>query len=124
MRLNNRKFVTNILIQVFIFLKFLFHFSSKFTMVQTTPNPKSRGGPLVQLNSGYSMPLVGLGTYKLTGSQELVNRAVDAALGKGYRHFDTAKLYLNEKELGNALEVGRRGFQSGYLWVSKKFMDF
>ena len=31
--------------------------------------------------------------------------AVDAALGAGYRLFDTAKYYYNEAELGAALEV-------------------
>lgn len=35
----------------------------------------------------------------------MVDIAVDAALSAGYRHFDTAKYYLNEPELGNALQV-------------------
>lgn len=62
------------------------------------------GGPRVKLNTGYEIPLVGFGTYKIIG-QEAVNKAVDAALKCGYRHFDTAKLYVNEPELGNALQV-------------------
>lgn len=65
----------------------------------------SVGGPRVKLNTGYKIPLVGFGTYKVTG-QETVDVAVDAALKAGYRHFDTAKLYVNEPELGAALEVG------------------
>jgi diketogulonate reductase-like aldo/keto reductase len=57
-----------------------------------------------KLNTGFDIPLFGLGTYKITG-QRVVNDAVDAALGAGYRLFDTAKLYNNEKELGVAFEV-------------------
>lgn len=60
--------------------------------------------PFVKLNSGYKIPLVGFGTYKVTG-QEKVNKCVDIALKTGYRHFDTAKYYNNETELGNAFEV-------------------
>ncbi|KAH7729448.1 oxidoreductase [Aphelenchoides avenae] len=61
------------------------------------------GGPRVKLNTGYEMPLVGFGTYKVTG-QDTMDTAVDAALSSGYRHFDTAKLYVNEPELGTSLE--------------------
>lgn len=35
----------------------------------------------------------------------MVDIAIDSALEAGYRHFDTAKYYVNEPELGNALEV-------------------
>lgn len=60
--------------------------------------------PLVRLNTGYEIPLVGLGTYKIRGQEEM-DLAVDAALIAGYRHFDTALLYANENELGISLEV-------------------
>lgn len=48
------------------------------------------------------MPLLGLGTYKLQGS-EVVHCAVDAALAAGYRAFDSAAVYRNEADLGRAL---------------------
>ena len=48
------------------------------------------------------MPLLGLGTYKLRGFDE-VRRAVDAALAAGYRAFDSAAVYRNEADLGRAL---------------------
>lgn len=35
-----------------------------------------------------------------------MKQAVDAALTCGYRLFDTAKYYANEKELGEAFQVG------------------
>lgn len=57
----------------------------------------------MKLNTGYEIPLVGFGTYKVVG-QETVDKTVDAALECGYRFFDTAKYYKNEVELGNALE--------------------
>lgn len=61
-------------------------------------------GGVVKLNTGFPFPLIGLGTYKVTG-QETVTAVVDAALKAGYRMFDTAKYYRNEPELGNALQV-------------------
>lgn len=48
------------------------------------------------------MPLLGLGTYKLSGTED-VYRAVDAALAAGYRAFDSAAVYRNEADLGRAL---------------------
>ena len=66
-------------------------------------NPKTKGGPNVELNTtGRCMPLVGLGTYKILGQLEM-DTAVEAALKCGYRHFDTAKLYKNEAELGESI---------------------
>ncbi|XP_019951022.2 glyoxal reductase [Paralichthys olivaceus] len=58
----------------------------------------------VPLNTGIQMPLLGLGTYKLRGAED-VHRAVDAALAAGYRAFDSAAVYKNEAELGQALRV-------------------
>lgn len=59
--------------------------------------------PSVLLNTGVQMPLLGLGTYKLCGANE-VYQAVDAALDAGYRSFDTAAVYQNEADLGRALK--------------------
>ncbi|CAJ1086401.1 uncharacterized oxidoreductase YtbE-like [Xyrichtys novacula] len=57
----------------------------------------------VPLNTGDHMPLLGLGTYKLVGPED-VYRAVDAALAAGYRSFDSAAVYRNEADLGTALK--------------------
>lgn len=59
--------------------------------------------PSVLLNTGAQMPLLGLGTYRLTGAED-VCCAVDAALAAGYRAFDTAAVYRNEADLGQALK--------------------
>ncbi|MCP9265907.1 Aldose reductase B [Dirofilaria immitis] len=60
-----------------------------------------------KLNTGFSIPMVGLGTYKIVG-QDKITIAVDAALKAGYRLFDTAKYYVNEAELGIALQYQTR----------------
>lgn len=57
--------------------------------------------PQTTFNDDREMPLLGLGTYKLRG--EDLTRSVREAIDLGYRHFDTATLYENEEELGQAL---------------------
>ena len=56
----------------------------------------------VKLNSGYEMPVLGLGTWTLTG--ETCEVAVFSALKDGYRLIDTAKYYGNEKKLETELQ--------------------
>ncbi|XP_063293388.1 uncharacterized oxidoreductase YtbE-like [Pelobates fuscus] len=56
----------------------------------------------VNLNNGITMPLLGLGTFRLRELQN-ITKAVDAALACGYRSFDTACVYRNEADLGCAL---------------------
>lgn len=55
----------------------------------------------VTLNSGYEMPINGLGTYSLQGDT-CVN-AVKSALASGVRLIDTAHMYGNEEEIGRAI---------------------
>jgi 2,5-diketo-D-gluconate reductase A len=54
--------------------------------------PLDRAGP---------MPLVGLGTWQMTGTR--CREAVRYALEVGYRHLDTAAMYRNEREVGQAV---------------------
>jgi len=55
----------------------------------------------VKLNSGYDIPLVGLGTWKAEAG--LVGKTVKEAVKCGYRMIDCANDYGNEKEIGNAI---------------------
>lgn len=55
----------------------------------------------VTLNSGYEMPIYGLGTYSLTG--EKCVRSVTSALKSGVRLIDTAYMYHNEESVGKAV---------------------
>ena len=69
---------------------------------------KQKLADTIQLNSGFNMPTLGLGTWTLTG--ETCENAVYAALKSGYRLIDTAKYYGNESEVGNAI---RRAIKDG-----------
>ncbi len=56
----------------------------------------------IKMNDGLEIPLLGLGTYDIRG--EDVDIAVGYALDSGYKHFDTAKSYYNEIEIGRAIK--------------------
>lgn len=55
----------------------------------------------VKLNSGYEMPLNGIGTYSLTGDE--CYNSITSALNSGVRLIDTAYMYHNEEEIGRAI---------------------
>lgn len=50
-----------------------------------------------------AVPAIGLGTYKLLGSKAI--DIISNAIGAGYRHIDTAQLYDNEREVGQAIQI-------------------
>jgi 2,5-diketo-D-gluconate reductase A len=51
--------------------------------------------------SDFTMPMIGFGTWRLSGPQ--ARDAVSFALETGYRHIDTATIYRNEDEVGRAV---------------------
>jgi len=53
------------------------------------------------LNNGITMPLLGLGVYDMYNRE--AEEAVGNALEIGYRLIDTAAMYKNETEIGNAI---------------------
>ena len=55
----------------------------------------------VKLNSGYEMPVIGLGTYSL--KDDICVNSVSAALQNGYRLIDTAYIYHNEESVGKGI---------------------
>ncbi|MCM1334270.1 MAG: aldo/keto reductase [Bacteroides sp.] len=55
----------------------------------------------VTLNSGYKMPIYGIGTYSLEG--EVCVHSVTSALENGVRLIDTAYMYHNEESVGEAV---------------------
>jgi 2,5-diketo-D-gluconate reductase A len=55
----------------------------------------------VEMSTGALIPLIGLGTWQMKGDE--ARRAVGWALEAGYRHLDTATIYGNEAEVGDAL---------------------
>lgn len=54
------------------------------------------------MKNGNAMPLLGLGVYDMY--QQEAEQAVSMALAIGYRLIDTASMYENEVEIGNALK--------------------
>jgi diketogulonate reductase-like aldo/keto reductase len=54
---------------------------------------------------GAKIPAVGLGTWELRG--RACARVAEQALRLGYRHIDTAAIYENEREIGEALRASR-----------------
>lgn len=63
------------------------------------------------------IPLIGLGTWPLTG--EAASAAVAQAIGNGYRHIDTAENYANEAAVGEGIR--RSGIERGDLFLTTKF---
>lgn len=57
----------------------------------------------VKLNSGYNMPLNGIGTFLISG--DTCFNSVLSALNNGVRLIDTASLYRNEEEVGKAIKA-------------------
>jgi len=56
----------------------------------------------VKLNDGNIMPIIGLGTYSLTG--DVCVNSISEALKAGYRLIDTAYMYHNEESIGKAIK--------------------
>lgn len=81
--------------------------------------------PNVTFNNGVEFPQLGFGTYK-TAPEEAV-AAVNAALAAGYRAIDTAALYGNEAEIGDAVaasDIPRSElFITTKLWNSDQGFD-
>ena len=81
--------------------------------------------PKRKLNTGAEIPALGLGTF---GSDhytaEQIARAVRGAAEVGYRHFDCAAVYGNEKEIGEAFqEIVSSGVARAELWITSKLWN-
>ncbi|KAA6393653.1 MAG: alcohol dehydrogenase (NADP+) [Streblomastix strix] len=75
------------------------------------------------LNSGYKIPRIGLGTFKI--SQSDAKQAIIDAIDVGYTHLDFAEMYGNQKEIGEGL---KQVFASGKvkredLWITSKLWN-
>lgn len=70
----------------------------------------------VTLNNGVEMPIAGFGVYQIPEDQ--TQAAVEAALGAGYRHLDTAVSYGNEQAVGAAIKAS--GLPREELFVTTK----
>ncbi len=73
--------------------------------------------PTVKLNNGYEMPMLGIGTYSL--HDEICVNSIYTAIQYGYRKIDTAYMYENEKEVGEAV---RKAINDGIVTRSEMFI--
>jgi diketogulonate reductase-like aldo/keto reductase len=74
----------------------------------------------IKLNNGVEIPRFGLGVYQAAAGRE-ARTAVEEALSMGYRHIDTAKLYGNERDVGEA--VRRSGVPRREVFVTTKLWN-
>jgi 2,5-diketo-D-gluconate reductase A len=72
--------------------------------------------PTIELNNGVEIPQLGFGTYLIKPHE--AREAVLAALEVGYRHIDTAQMYGNERQVGEAVRAS--GLDRGDVFVTSK----
>jgi 2,5-diketo-D-gluconate reductase A len=72
--------------------------------------------PTITLNNGVEIPQLGFGVFQI--EPENTREATLKALEVGYRHIDTAEMYGNEKEVGQA--VRESGIDRGEIFVTSK----
>ena len=72
--------------------------------------------PDIMLNNGQTIPQFGFGVFQIR--PEDTAAAVAAALQAGYRHIDTAQMYGNEKQVGEA--IARSGLDRADVFVTTK----
>ncbi|MEU8331470.1 aldo/keto reductase [Micromonospora sp. NPDC048839] len=72
--------------------------------------------PDISLNDGTTIPQLGFGVFQIEPKDTVA--AVTTALETGYRHIDTAEMYGNEAEVGEAVRVS--GLDRGSVYVTSK----
>ena len=72
--------------------------------------------PNVVLNNGVEIPQLGFGVFQIKPAETAA--AVRNAFDVGYRHIDTAQMYGNEKEVGQA--IAESGLDRGDVFVTSK----
>ena len=72
--------------------------------------------PNIELNDGHSIPQLGFGVFQIHPRETA--QAVSEALEVGYRHIDTAEMYGNEREVGEAIRDS--GLDHAEVYVTSK----
>ncbi|GAA5981885.1 hypothetical protein JCM11641_001931 [Rhodosporidiobolus odoratus] len=76
-------------------------------------------GPTVKLADGNEIPQVGFGTWQAPDEQ--VKAAVVASLKAGYRHLDLAKVYGNQKAVGEGIKES--GVPRSEIFITSKLWN-
>jgi alcohol dehydrogenase (NADP+) len=81
--------------------------------------------PFRTLSSGARMPVIGLGTFGSDHvSHDAVAEAVLYAASVGYRHFDCARVYGNEKQIGESFKkLLANGLRREELFITSKLWN-
>jgi diketogulonate reductase-like aldo/keto reductase len=79
--------------------------------------------PTISLADGKTIPQVGLGLWKVK-DKKLFDGAFKAAWDAGYRHFDSAQFYENEKLLGNAWREMKLNREELFITTKVKLSNF
>jgi 2,5-diketo-D-gluconate reductase A len=74
------------------------------------------GVPTIALNNGVPIPQLGFGVFQIPPEETV--EATLAALEIGYRHIDTAQMYGNEAEVGQAVQMS--GIDRAEVFVTSK----
>jgi diketogulonate reductase-like aldo/keto reductase len=77
-------------------------------------------GASLALASRVTIPVLGLGVYRSPAGKE-TRQAVAAALDAGYRHIDTAAIYQNEADVGQA--VRDSGLDRSEVFITTKLWN-
>jgi 2,5-diketo-D-gluconate reductase A len=72
--------------------------------------------PIVELNDGQTIPQLGFGVFQIPPAETA--EAVSTALEAGYRHIDTAEMYLNERGVGEAVRAS--GLDRSEVFITSK----
>jgi 2,5-diketo-D-gluconate reductase A len=72
--------------------------------------------PTIILNDGSVIPQLGFGVFQIQPADTA--KAVGVALDVGYRHIDTAEMYGNEKQVGQAIRAS--GLDRSEVFVTSK----
>jgi 2,5-diketo-D-gluconate reductase A len=75
--------------------------------------------PSINLNDGNTIPQLGFGVFQIEPEDTVT--AVSEALRIGYRHVDTAEMYGNEQEVGEAIRSS--GLDRGEVFVTSKLTN-
>jgi 2,5-diketo-D-gluconate reductase A len=75
--------------------------------------------PDVMLSNGQEIPQLGFGVFLIEPAE--TTQAVATALQAGYRHVDTAQMYGNEREVGDAIR--QSGLDRGEVFVTSKLAN-
>ncbi|MHA2030759.1 MAG: aldo/keto reductase [Candidatus Kariarchaeaceae archaeon] len=75
---------------------------------------------LLQLNDGTMIPVLGFGTADI-GDSKITKQAIQYALETGFRYFDTASYYGNEKDIGEV--IGNSGIDRKDLIIVTKLWN-